>query len=95
MIKESDISLVRELLDDRSDLEIIHKHGWDRMVTDTKEVLDEVIDDYEEVKYDAENRQEIIREMERHIHKLEKMLENRNAKFKDWNDVVHDKNLDW
>lgn len=80
---KSDTEIIEDLIEGVGGAIIVNEHNFGRMDTDEKEALREVMDEYYELKEESE----VIAEMEKHIEKLEGMLDRRNARYKKWEDV--------
>ena len=78
-ILSTDRELVEQVFDGHAD--ITHKTS-DRFAQDVKDALREILHEYDELK---ELKQEFS-EAERHIDKLEAMLDRRNVRYKKWED---------
>ena len=85
MIKPFTIPTSRELVNEifAGNAEIKHRFS-DRYSQDVKDALRELLEDYDEMKKEWE----VVYEMERHIEKLEAMLDRRKARYKKWEDVI-------
>lgn len=75
----TDRELVEQVFDGHAD--ITHESS-DRFAQDVKDALREILHEYDELK---ELKQEFS-EAERHINKLEAMLDRRKARYKKWED---------
>jgi len=73
--------LVNEIFADNA--EIKHRFS-DRYSQDITEALADLLEEYDEMKKEWE----VVYEMERHIEKLEAMLDRRKARYKKWEDVI-------
>ncbi|PAV30238.1 hypothetical protein CIL05_07155 [Virgibacillus profundi] len=98
-ILDRDIEIVENILGDHSSLEVTHCYDDSRSVGDFKEALEEVLnsltdkEEYiEEYKEEIADHQQDKKEMLKHIKRLEKMLNKREVKFKNWEAVEDDLN---
>ena len=83
-IKPFTVPTNRELVNEIyvGNAEIKHQHS-DRFSQDVTDALRELLDEYDVMKSELED----IYEMERHIEKLEAMLDRRKVRYKKWEDV--------
>ena len=63
--------------------EIKHRFS-DRYSQDITDALRDLLEEYDEMKKEVA----VVYEMERHIEKLEAMLDRRKARYKKWEDVI-------
>lgn len=75
----TDRELVEQVFDGHVD--ITHKTS-DRFAQDVKDALRALLDEYDDLKIEVAEAYE----MERHIDKLEAMLDRRKARYKKWED---------
>lgn len=74
----------RVLVDSIFSEQVTLKHqSGDRFACDMKDALREILNEYDVLKLDADR----ALEMERHIDKLEAMLDRRKARYKKWEDI--------
>lgn len=74
----------RVLVDSIFSEQVTLKHqSGDRFAHDMKDALREILNEYDVLKLDADR----ALEMERHIDKLEAMLDRRKARYKKWEDI--------
>lgn len=74
----------RVLVDSIFSEQVTLKHqSGDRFAYDMKDALREILNEYDVLKLDADR----ALEMERHIDKLEAMLDRRKARYKKWEDI--------
>lgn len=87
MIKPFTIPTSRELVNEvfAGNAEIKHRFS-DRYSQDITDALRDLLEEYDEIKKEWE----VVYEMERHISKLEAMLDRRKARYKKWEDVEYD-----
>lgn len=79
--KPSDRELVGEII--AGNAEIKHRFS-DRYSQDITDALRDLLEEYDEMKKEWE----VVYEMERHIEKLEAMLDRRKARYKKWEGVI-------
>lgn len=76
----SDRELVEEIFGNYVTLD--HRVS-ERFAVDIKDALREILDEYDKMKYEVGQ----VPEMERHIERLEAMLDRRKVRYKKWEDV--------
>lgn len=96
---DRDIELVSLLLQYNSGVSVKNDLGYGRLDEDVHEALKNVLDDYKEIKeelnYCKENFSEVCKEMLKHINKLERMLDKRSVRFKTWETIEVEKEIDY
>ena len=93
MVKR-DFEIVEDIFSDDNELKVVHQGGFTRREDDFIEALESVLDSYEDKKEEIDGykeredvNQRLHREMLKHINKLERMLNNREVVFKDWDET--------
>lgn len=88
------IDLIRMLYLESHGIKVINKYGDTRLVDDILSALTEFIDEHDGVLGDTEELEESleikeneIKEMIKHINKLERMLNSRNVNYKNWEEI--------
>ncbi|WP_077297422.1 hypothetical protein [Virgibacillus pantothenticus] len=82
-ITDRDLELLDDLFNGRADIQ--HQTS-ERFAEDLKDIIRDMVTAYKEAKEDANYLQEDSEMAEKHIKKLESMLDRRKVRYKKWED---------
>lgn len=80
-ITDRDLELINDLFNGRAD---IHHQTSERFAEDLKDIIRDMVTAYKGAKEDVIYLQEDNEMAEKHIEKLESMLDRRKARYKKW-----------
>lgn len=96
MLTKTDLKLVEMLFDDSYGVKVVHEDGDTRLADDVLDAVEELTYRYSDLKEEIDIRDEALQESEseknnmmKHIRKLERMLLQRNVKFKTYDETYY------